>query len=108
MADGARPGGDEHARALRDAREQDRLVGGIGWNAEARSGVHAGVGGQRHGLFRRQHDRLRGGTEGASPLAVPNPDALAHPRRRNAFAHLLDLARAVAVRNDARKGDLAR
>src|SRR5262249_33266402 len=39
---------------------------------------------------------------------VPNPDALAHARGRNAFAHLVDLARAVAVRNDARKGDLAR
>src|SRR5262245_15568110 len=36
------------------------------------------------------------------------PDPLAHARGRNAFAHLVDLARAVAVRNNAREGDLAR
>src|SRR5262249_58670425 len=34
MAHRARARGDEHGRALRDAPEQDRLIRGIGWNAE--------------------------------------------------------------------------
>src|SRR5262249_62136454 len=49
-----------------------------------------------------------GRTEGSRTLAVPAPAPLAHARGRNAFAHLVDLARAVAVRNNAREGDLAR
>ncbi len=58
-------------------------------------------------LFRGQHDPFGGGTEGAPPLAVPDPDSLAHTRWRNAFAHAVNLAGAVAVRNDAGESDLA-
>src|SRR5262249_15658650 len=41
------------------------------------------------------------------PLRVPDPDALARALRRDAVAHHLDHARAVAVRDDPGKGDLA-
>src|SRR6266550_6740013 len=108
MAHGPGAAGDEDARAVFGPGEHHRLIGGVGRNAEARSGLHADIGGQRQGLLRGQHDRLGGGTERAPPLAVPNPYPLAHARGRNAFAHAIDLARTVAVGNDAGKGDLAR
>ena len=44
---------------------------------------------------------------GALPLPVPDPDPLAYARLGHAVAHLVDDARAVALRHHARKGDLA-
>ena len=108
MADGARAGGHQHGGAFLGAREQNPLIAGIGRDAETGAGFHGDIGRQAHRLFRRQHDPFRGGAEGAPPLAVPNPNPLADTRRGNAFAHGVDLARAVAVWNDAREGDLAR
>jgi len=108
MAHGSGAAGDEHARAGFDAGEFHCLIGGVGRNAEASSDFHARIGGERHGLSRGQHDRLGGGAEGPAPLAIPNPHPLPHARWRNAFTHALDLAGAVAVRNDARESDLAR
>src|SRR6185437_8151690 len=46
--------------------------------------------------------------EGAFPLPVPHPHAFADARGRNAVAHGIDDAGAVALRDDAREGDLAR
>src|SRR5665811_1494792 len=83
------------------------MNGGHGRNAEAGAGLQA--------HFIRQLDRLRGGqcykfgsgAEGALPLPIPDPDPLAQARFGDAVADLVDLACAVAVRDQARPGDLA-
>ena len=49
----------------------------------------------------------RGGAEGALPLPVTDPHPLADARGGDAVADLVDDAGAVAVRDDARPGDLA-
>src|SRR4051795_7732395 len=59
-------------------------------------------------LFRRQYDPVGGGADRTPPLTVPDPDALADARGGNAVADGVDLAGAIAVRDDAREGDLAR
>ena len=56
---------------------------------------------------RRQRDVFGGGAEGALPLPIPNPDPLAEARFGDAVADLVDDAGAVAVRDEARPGDLA-
>ncbi len=108
VSDRARAGGDQHRRAILDTSERDRLVGGIGRNAETRAGVHRRAGRQRHRLCGRHGDEFGSGTEGAPPLPVPDPDAFAHAGRGDAVADSVDLAGAVAVRDHAWKRDLAR
>jgi hypothetical protein len=54
-----------------------------------------------------QGDEFGGGAEGALPLTVPDPDPLANARFGDAVADLVDHAGAVAVRDQARPGDLA-
>ena len=63
---------------------------------------------QLHRLRGGQHDVFGRGAERALPLPVPDPHPLADTRVGDALAHRVDLARAVAVRDDARKRDLAR
>src|SRR6516225_6141233 len=104
----ARAAGDQHCGALLGAGEIDRLPRGIGRDAETSGGLHAYIRRQRNRLLGRNYDRLGGCAERTLPLAVPQPDALAHPRRRNAFSHAINLARAVAVRDYAWKCRLAR
>src|SRR5260370_19754996 len=75
MAAVARPGGDEHGGAVLDAREQDRLIGGIGRNAEAGGGLHADIGGDPRGPVPRPHPPCgRGFQRGPAP---PRPHT--HP-----------------------------
>src|SRR5262245_5085514 len=100
--------GHQHGRTFLDAGEADGVISGIGGNAEARRGFHGDAGGERRGLLRRQHDRSGSGAERAPPLAVPDPDALAQPRRRRAVADAINLSCAVAVRDHPRERDLAR
>ena len=108
MAYRARAGGHQDGGPFVGARAQNGLIAGIGRNAETGACFHRDIGGQAHRLFRRQHDPVGGGAERTPPLTVPDPDALADARGGNAVADGVDLAGAIAVRDDAREGDLAR
>ena len=58
MAYRPRATGDQNGRAVLDVGELDRLIGGIGGNAETSGGLHAHIGRQRHRLLRREPDRI--------------------------------------------------
>src|SRR6185295_4630134 len=99
-----RPGGprDQHVATGKRAIGEQREIGGHGRHAKARAELEIDAGRHRHGLRRRQTDEVRGGAEGPAALRIPGPDALTDTRRLHAGADLVDLTRAVAVRNDQR------
>src|SRR5207237_2136105 len=76
-------------------------------DAEARSGFVVDVFRQSDGLRAGQRDVLCGGAERPLPLAVPDPHALADAARPDPGSHGIDIARAVAVRDHERGGELA-
>src|ERR1700722_6761993 len=76
-------------------------------DAEAGAFGKARVVGEPDRKCLRHGDVLRGGAEGTLPLAVPGPDPLADPARRNAAADRVDDPGGIAVRNDLRKRDSA-
>ena len=98
---------NQQGGALGGMAERDGMMGSHGWDAETGAGLEAHLIGQFDGLRGRQRDVFGGGAEGAPPLPIPHPDPLADARFRHAIARLVDDTGAVAVRDEARPGDLA-
>ena len=107
MADAAGAAGDQRGAAGPETRHRDGMGGGHRGDAEAGAFGKARVVGELDRERLRQGDVFRGGAEGALPLAVPGPDALADPARRDAAADRVDDPGRIAVGNDARKRDFA-
>ena len=107
MADAAGAAGDQRRAAATKTRHRDGMGGGHRRDAEAGAFGKARVVGEGDRERLRQSDVFGGGAEGTLPLAVPDPDALADPARRDTAADCIDDPRGIAVRNDPRKHDLA-
>ena len=73
---------------------------------ETGAGLKARLGRQTHRLFGRKDDVFGTGAERPAPLPVPHPHSLAEALRGHTFSDHVDLAGAVAVRDDAGIGDL--
>ena len=103
-----RPGAalHQHGLALHAARHQDSMHRRERGDAEACARLVGRSLRHRHGLRSRQGDELRRGAEGPAPCAVPQPYAFTDARAVDSFAHRVDHAHAVAVRNDSWKGEL--
>ena len=106
IADGARAPLDQQ-RLPRDITAVEHGVGrGQPGDAKAGGSVKAHVIGQRDGLRLRQGDMGRGSAEGALPLPVPDPDALAHAGLVHTVAHGLDHAGTIAMRDHCLEGGM--
>jgi hypothetical protein len=77
-------------------------------DANAGAGLEAHALGKRYRVFGGHRDVFGRGAVGAPALRLVDPAALADPALRHARADPVDLARAVLVRNDARKRHLHR
>ena len=108
MADAAGAAGDQRRAAGTKTRHRDGMGGGHRRDAEAGAFGKARVVGEGDRKGFGQGDVFRGRAEGTLPLAVPDPDALADPARRDTAADCIDDPRGIAVRNDPRKCDFAR
>jgi hypothetical protein len=95
---------DKDSLAIDGTLAKDRVHRRQGGNAKDGTFYKGNIISQGYGLFRGQGDKLGRCAEGALPLPVPDPDPLADAVRRNTVADGLDNARAIAMRNDRRKG----
>jgi hypothetical protein len=75
-------------------------------DAKAGSRLEARALGKSHRILRRDGDVFGRGAEGLAALRFINPYALADPRSRHARPDRVDDARAVLMRNHARKRHL--
>ena len=108
MPDGAGAAGDQKRHAGCGTRYGNGMIGRHRRNAEAGADFETRFGRQANRLRGGEHDVFGAGAERAQPLPVPHPDALANTRGGHAVAHQVDFTGTVAMRNDARIGDLAR
>jgi hypothetical protein len=92
----------QHRAALQRPGAMHGAVRGDAGNAQAGPLRERHRIGQRHRLRGRHHHVLRGCAERPVALRAVAPHALAQPRGRHPRAHLVDGARAVAVRDHAR------
>src|SRR6202012_2180913 len=72
-------------------------------NAEGGALLKVDIRRQRNGLFCGDDGVLRGSAEGTIGLSAEAPDALAEPVGGNVLSEFVDGARAITVRDDARK-----
>src|SRR5271165_84118 len=106
VGDGAGAADDEDRRSRLNPRRTDGMHRGERWNAKASALGIARTVWQMNGLYARQDNIFRGSAIRALPLPVPDPDALAGASWR-ARTDRVDLARAVAVRDDERSDEAA-
>jgi hypothetical protein len=107
VADRAGAGRDEDRAALGGKREVDRVPCRHRRNADPGADVEIDARRQRHGLMRGQNHIFGGRSGRPFPLRIEGPHPFANPGLRDAVANEIDLTSAVAMRNDARKRDLA-
>ena len=102
-AHAARRAGNIDGLALDRAGHVHRVIAGHGGNAEAGALDETRPGGQALNEARRQRHIFSRRAEGARPLRVVNPDAIALAETRHASAQRRDHARAVRMGHHARK-----
>ena len=93
----------EHRRAGHRPVAEHRPVRGDTWDAQARAHFVADFFRELDSLLGGHHGQLRGGAERAIRLGTVDPDSLTDATGVHTFPRAFDDARAVAVRDNARK-----
>ena len=101
-SDRAGAAGDEHILAFERPVVEERVVGRHRRHAERGAALEGRARRQRHRLARGQSHVFGCRAEGPPALRVPDPDLLPEAAPAHALADRVDLAGAVAVRDDQR------
>ncbi len=83
-------------------RDMNGPVSGDTWNSETGTLLERCSFGKLHRLAQRNYGVLGGGSKGTVGLSAVTPHTPPDPGWRHSFAHRVNRAGAIAVRNDAR------